>query len=78
VSGRDINLRSLYIQRDIGRAIRGAAATPMLCRQKACSGHAGDKCATRELRAVSRSLSMLFDSIILSHLALLGRQYLKS
>jgi hypothetical protein len=70
MSGRDINLRSLYIQSDIGRA--------MLCRQKGCSGHAGDKCAARERPAASRFLIMLFDSLILSHLTLLGRQYLKS
>ena len=77
VSGRNIDLRALYIQSDIGRAIRGAAATPMLCRQKACYGHAGDKCATRKRHAAGRSLIVLFDSLILSHLTLLGRQYLK-
>jgi hypothetical protein len=70
VSGSNIDLRSLSLQSDIGRA--------MLCRQKACSGHAGDKCAARERPAASRLLIMLFDSIILSHLTLLGRQYLKS
>jgi hypothetical protein len=70
VSGRNIDLRSLYIQSDSGRA--------MLRRQKASSGHAGDKCAARERPAASRPPIMLFDSLILSHLTPLGRQWLKS